>query len=146
MRGKTAPRGFAVMLSLFAVLLFGALATAMVFAAGEETRASGTQLGSARALASAEAAVWQTIGSFDWGSAFLLRPGQFTTVSTLSAGNLSNVIVVRLDSTCFFVQASSAPENGRFARKVGVTIELAVDSSGIVLPLRLPNRAWTELF
>ncbi len=144
-------QGFAVLLALFAIILFGALATTMVFAANAETRASGIVLGSAQSLSAAESAAWLTIASFDWETGLSFRPGQFTQLQ-VSAGPIpATVHVVRLDSTCFFIQASAInPQNPagntRFIRRVGITIELFIDSTGVIRPLRVPGRSWTELF
>lgn len=144
-------RGFAVLLALFAITLFGALATAMVFAATAETRASGIVLGSAQSLSAAESAAWRGIASFDWEAGLSLRPGQFTQIQVSADPIPATVHVVRLDSTCFFIQASAVNRqnpagNTRFNRRVGITIELSIDSTGVIRPLRVPGRAWTELF
>ena len=139
------------MLALFAVLLFGGIAMAMVFAAGAATRASGTMLGTSRALAAAESAAWKSIETFDWQAALNLMPGQFLGVPQPGGSDYSEVFIMRLDSTSFFVQASAGNRagsagNARFIRRVGVTIEVLWDSTGVVRPVRVPQRAWTELF
>lgn len=143
--------GFALVLALFTLVLFGAIATAMAFAGAVETRASATTLAAAQSLSAAEAAAWNTAVTFDWHSALDLRPGQFNRFQTPSGATLVEVAVIRLDSTCFFIQASteSGPNvagNARLTRRVGITIELTVDSAGVVSPKRVPNRAWVELF
>lgn len=144
-------RGFAVLLALFAMILFGAIATAMVFAAGASTRASGTMLGSSRSLSAAESAAWTSIAAFDWQAAMQMLPGQFLQVQQSGGSPYSTVSIVRLDSTCFFVQASAgtlsgSAGNARFTRRVGLTIEVIRDSTGVVRPVRVPERSWVELF
>lgn len=144
-------RGFAVMLALFAVILFGAIATAMAYAANLETRASSTMLGASRSLSAAESAAWETIASYDWLSALSLVPGQSTHPLSGLGQVTSSVYIVRLDSTCFLVQATavSGPNvagSGRFIRRVGITIEVTRDTAGSIRASRVPNRAWTELF
>jgi hypothetical protein len=143
--------GFAVLLALFSMILLGAIAVAMLFAANAATRASGTMLGVSRSLSAAEAGAWSSIASFDWTAAMLLAPGQFLQVQQPAGSGYAVVSIVRLDSTCFFVQASasdppSAAQNARFIRRVGITIEVVKDSTGAVRPVKVPERAWTELF
>lgn len=145
-----ARKGFALLAALFALILLGALGTAMVFAAGEETRASAGKLGATRAIAAVEDVLANTVANADWVTAMQLRPGQHTE-SHVTAPEKVAVTIVRLDTTCFFVQAvtpdpSAGPVNGRIVRRVGLTIEVGADSAGIFRPLRVPNRGWVELF
>lgn len=142
--------GFAVLLALFAILLLGALATSMVFAAGEETRASAAGFRSTDALSSAESALAEAVAHADWVAAMAMRPGQFTAIH-VAEYPATAVAISRLDTTLFFVQAVhpgplTSPGNARFIRRVGLTIELGADSAGILRPLRVPSRAWIELF
>ena len=144
-------RGFAVILAIFAIILFGALALTMAFAAGIETRESGTIKGSSRLLSVAEAGVWTTVATFNWASVMSYLPGQSAMLQTRFDGVGTNIWVTRLDSTCFLVQgvARDGPNvagTPRFTRRVGVTIEVTRDSLGVFRALRLPNRGWTELF
>ena len=144
-------RGFAVLFALFAIMLFGGIAAAMVFAAGAETLASGSMLASSQALSAVESAVWSTVSSFDWSSALTFLPGQSASVSLVTGLSKVDVSVVRLDSTCFLVQGvgggkPNGARNPRFLRRVGVTIEVTRDSAGQVRASKVPNRAWAELF
>lgn len=132
------------MLALFTIILLGALATAMVFAAKAETRASASMLGASQSLSAAESAVWSGIAAYDWASALAFLPGQ-------SARIAAGVYLVRLDSTCFFVQStatatSNVAGTARFIRRVGVTIEITRDTTGAIRVQKVPDRAWTELF
>ena len=143
--------GFAVLLALFSMILLGAIAVAMLFAANMATRASGTKLGVSRSLSAAEAGALRSIASFDWTAAMQLFPGQFLQVRQYAGSGYAIVSVVRLDSTCFFVQASAddssnPAQNARFIRRVGITIEVLRDSTGAVRPVKVLERAWTELF
>ncbi len=147
-----AQKGFAVLLAIFSIVLFGALATAMAFAAGQETRASGGVFQSAHSLSAAEGGVWEAVATADWMVAMTMRPGQVirqrAAVGTPAAAAIA---IVRLDSTCFFIQSISPdPEaeggNSRVIRRVGLTIEVLPDSGGVLRPSRVPNRAWMELF
>ncbi len=145
-----ARNGFAVLLALFAMTLLGALCTAMVYAAREETRASEGHLSSTRALSSVESALSTTVASFDWSSAMSLRPGQHLTIHSTGPTRVS-ITIARLDTTCFFVQAVTPDPlavsvNERFTRRIALTIEVGADSAGTLRPLRVPNRGWTELF
>lgn len=148
----SAPKsGFAVILALFAIVLFGALATTMVFAAARETQGSGITLGTSQSLSAAEAGVTTVISSFDWNSAMSLLPGQSMRTEVGFRGGTTNIWVIRLDSTCFLVEGSAGAGPNvagkpRFVRRVGVTIELTRDSLGAIRVLRVPNRGWTELF
>lgn len=147
---KSARKGFAVVLALFALILLGALCTAIAFASWEDTRASAGELASARALAAAESAVESSIAAQDWTAAMLLRSGQHLTIHVTDPAPTA-VSIARLDTTLFFIQgvtpdpiAGSA--NERFIRRVALTIELGADSAGILRALRVPNRGWLELF
>lgn len=148
---RRARHGFAVVFALFAIILFGAIATAMVFAAGSETRASRSTLGSSQALAAVESAVWSTVSTFDWPGALALLPGNSSKFQIRSGQSLATVWVVRLDSTCFLVEGmggsgTNAAGNPLFLRRVGVTIEVIRDSTNQIRVSRVPGRAWTELF
>lgn len=141
-------RGVAVLVALFVIVLLGALSTAMVFAAREETHASAVKLGATRALAAVEDALAQTVANTDWAALMHLRPGQHTQVSAQPAVAIT---IVRLDTTSFFVQGvtpdpSAGPINGRIVRRVGLTIEVGADSAGLLRPLRVASRGWAELF
>lgn len=143
--------GFALVLALFSMIMFGGLCTAMAFAAAAETRASATALVSAQTLSAAEAAAWNTAATFDWQSGLDLGQGQFSRFQTQNGSALVEVTVIRLDSTCFFIQAAAESRpyvagNARFSRRVGITIELTVDSARVVSSKRVPDRAWAELF
>lgn len=143
--------GFGVLFALFAVVLFGALAATLVFASALETGATVAGSAARRSLVAAEAAVWNTISSFDWNAALSFLPGQSARFQVAVGKSTANVYLVRLDSTCFLVQAEAgegadAVENARFLRRVGVTIEVTRDSAGVIRALRIPERAWTELF
>lgn len=122
----------------------------MVFAAGEESRASASKLAATRALSAVEDALTNTVSSVDWMAAMQLRPGQHTTTHFNNPVPVA-ITVIRLDTTCFFIQAvtpdpSATALNGRIVRRVGLTIEVGSDSAGIFRPLRVPNRGWVELF
>jgi hypothetical protein len=147
---KRARKGFAVLLAIFAILLMGALATSMVFAAGEETRASAAALRSTDALSRAESALALAAARTDWAAAMVLRPGQVSRMY-LTEDPRTAVLIARLDTTLFMLQAIhpdplTSASNAGFIRRVGLTIELVRDSAGAIRPLRLPNRAWVELF
>lgn len=145
-----ARKGFALLAAIFVIVLLGALATAMVFAAGEESRASAGKLGATRALAAAEDVLTNTIFGTDWVAAMQLRAGQQIAPPPAAQAGVA-VKIVRLDTTCFFLQAITtdpftSPVNGRIVRRVGLTIEVVADSAGVLRPLRVPNRGWVELF
>ncbi len=147
---KRARAGFAVLLALFVLILFGALCTAMAFASGEDTRASAAQLFSTRALAAAESAVESSIAAQDWSAAMALRPAQHLTLHLTGPVPVA-VMIARLDTTLFFVEGVTPDPialraNERFIRRVAVTIEVGADSAGIFRALRLPGRGWVELF
>jgi hypothetical protein len=148
---RRARHGFAVVFALFVIILFGAIATAMAFAAGSETRASRSTLGSSQALAAVESPVWTTVSTFDWFAALAFLPGNSSRIQIASGQSMVTVWVVRLDSTCFLVQGSGGSGtnpggNPLFLRRVGVTIEVIRDSTNQIRVSRVPGRAWTELF
>lgn len=143
--------GFALVLALFTLVLLGGLSTAIAFAAAAETRASVAALAAAQTLSAAETAAWNTMATFDWQSGRDLGQGEYIRFQSLTRLNQVEVVVIRLDSTCFHIQAAvqsrqNVSGNARFRRRVGITIELTIDSTGVVSPKRVPSRAWAELF
>jgi hypothetical protein len=144
-------KGFAVLLALFALTLLGALVTTIIFAAHEETRASRAQLRTESVMAVAETAVAESIRSSDWNAMLALRAGQFSKRTLLQESASATVIIARLDSTCFWIQADAVDgvitTNISLARRrLGVTIEVVRDSSGAAKVLPVPYRSWVELF
>jgi hypothetical protein len=133
--------GFAVIIAIFAIIILGALATAMSFAVAEETKASRSSLRGSLALSSAEGGAVEFTTTMDWRTGMLLRSGQ----SLHTSSGQAEILVVRLDTTCFFVQSIYADSTGA-ERRVGLTIEVGADSAGVLKASSVPNRAWVELF
>lgn len=140
-----------MLIALVVITLLGALVTAIIFAVNENTRTSHTLLGVSRALSSAESAAWQSLNSRDWNAALALAPGQYSRTTVAGLTGLVTVTVVRLDSSCFWIGATAqdalpVSKNSGAERRIGITIEVVMDSTGQAKAARVPYRSWTELF
>lgn len=141
-------RGFALVTALLAVLLIGALASVVLFAATEETKV-GTVIGDRElALYAAESALELTIAAL--GTSSTDTTGIVGTKSRRVEGLSVPVVVhiTRLDSSLVWLVADAGGETLRTGvrRRIGVVVTGATGVGGSTTIRRISERAWTELF
>ena len=132
--------GFALVLSILAVVLVGALIVATQVAVGLEHAVSHTAIHRQRAFAASELALWTAVTEWDAANA-ALPPGSWRTRVVRGAADSATVTTVRLGERLYWVVAEAAVGDAR--RRTAVNVRIAEDSSGPrVEPVR---RSWAEL-
>lgn len=145
MRGR---RGFALAAALLAIMIIGALLASLFFAITEETRTGAASRRGDHALAAAESAI-------QIGVALLATqvPDQSSIGTARSQpveveGFPATVHITRLDSSLFWVLAvvGDSRDPAAVTRRAGLLVAASRDSSGSIRIVRIPERAWSELF
>lgn len=135
-----ARRGFALVLSILAVVLIGALIVATHVAVTLEHAASSAAIRRQRAFAASEHALWTSVAEWDAANA-TLQPGQSRSMVVRAAADSATVTTVRLSERLYWVVADAAVEDAR--RRTAVNVRAVEDSGGArVEPVR---RSWLEL-
>lgn len=113
-------RGFALVFTIFALVLIAALVTGAFFAAEQELRVARNGADAQRALAAAEAAADLAISDWD-GSLNTMTVGDSETVGvTLPAGSSpAGATVLRLNAQLFLVRATGGDPAAGTSRSVG---------------------------
>lgn len=145
MRG---PRGFALAAALLAIMIIGALLASLFFAITEETRTGAASRRRDQALAASESAI-------QIGVALLATqvPDQ-SSIGTVRSqpveveGFPATVHITRLDSSLFWLLAvvGDSRDPAAVTRRIGLLVAASRDSSGSIRIVRIPERAWSELF
>lgn len=144
MRG---PRGFALAAALLAIMIIGALLASLFFAITEETRTGAASRRRDNALAAAESAI-------QIGVAMLATQVDQSSIGTARSqpveveGFPATVHITRLDSSLFWVLAvvGDSRDPAAVTRRTGLLVAASRDSSGSIRIVRIPERAWSELF
>ena len=127
MPARTASRGFALAVTVFALALIAALLAGVFFAALQELRMGRNALGAERAVVAAEAGLATAIGG--WDPALYNQMGQgrsadFAGQLPARTGSFAGA-VTRLGETLFLVRATGADAAGSGRRSVAVVVRLA---------------------
>jgi Tfp pilus assembly protein PilX len=141
-------RGFALAAALLAIVLIAAVLAALFFAVTEETRASAATSRRDHALAAAESALE---AGTDW---LVTRAPDYSSIGRAESqlveveGFPVVVHATRLDSTMFWVVGvvGDARDPAAVTRRIGLLVSATRDSSGSLTIVRIPERAWSELF
>lgn len=132
--------GFALVLSILAVVLIGALIVAAHAAVGLEHSVASAAVRRQRAFAASEHALWTSVAQWDDSNA-ALQPGESRTTVVRAARDSAEVTIVRLNERLYWVVADAAVEDAR--RRTAVNVRTVDDSGGIrVEPV---PRSWVEL-
>jgi type II secretory pathway pseudopilin PulG len=140
--------GFALVASLIAVVLLGALIAGVFVATTEEIRIAGGIKSSARGLAAAESAVeGDAVGWVNSQADSLQIGSRLERTSTIDGFQVTTTLV-RLNASIFWLIGDAADGAGAAAshRRVGLLLRRVADSTGRGSLLRLEERAWAELF
>lgn len=133
-------RGFALVLSILAVALIGALIVATHFAVTLEHSVSSASIARQRAFAASEHGLWSSVA--DWQAANgALQPGQSRT-SIVHAGRDSSIVTTAMiGERMFWVTSESGVDGAR--RRTALNVRQLTDSAGLgVEPV---SRSWVEL-
>jgi type II secretory pathway pseudopilin PulG len=140
--------GFALVASLIAVVLLGALIVGAFVSVTEEARIAGGIKSSERILVVAESAVEGDAAGWAILQADSLAAGGRVVRSTVIDGFQVSTTLVRLNSSMFWLigDAAEGAIPGSNHRRIGLLLRRVVDSTGRGSLLRLEERGWSELF
>lgn len=132
-------RGFALVLSILAVVLIGALIVATHVAVTLEHSVSSASIARQRAFAASEHGLWLSLS--DWEANATLQPGN-SRISTVHAGRDSSIVMTtRVGERMFSIISESSVDKAR--RRTALNVRLVADSTGSrVEPVA---RSWVEL-
>ena len=135
-----ARRGFALVLSILAVVLIGALIVATHVAVTLEHSVSSSSINRQRAFAASEHGLWTSIA--DWSAAnAALDPGQSRTSLVRAGQDSATVTITRVGRRLFWLVSESRVDKAR--RRTAINVALAEDSTGVnIEPVA---RSWVEL-
>jgi type II secretory pathway pseudopilin PulG len=141
-------KGFALAAGLLAIMIISALLASLFFAVTEETRTNAATGRRDHALAAAESVV--EIGIDQLATRAPDHPSIGTTDSQLVEveGFPAAVHTTRLDSSLFWVVGviGDARDPAGVTRRIGLLVAASGDPSGSITIVRIPQRAWSELF
>ena len=145
MRGR---RGFALAAALLAIMIIGALLASLFFATTEETRTGAATRRRDHALAAAESAIQIGLNRLETEAADHSSIGTTRSQPIEVEGFPAMVHTTRLDSSLFWAVAvvGERQDPAAVTRRIGVLVAASRDSSGSIRIVRIPERAWSELF
>ncbi len=142
-------RGFALALSILAIVVIAALAAGVLFASGQEARIGRSELLDQRVFAYAERLANDAVAAFDVASRDSMPVGTVTSYAPPSAADLDGtVFITRLDSALFQVVAEAKVTSGNTSglkRSVGLTLRVQSPNSLSRRAVRIGGEAWVAL-
>jgi Tfp pilus assembly protein PilX len=134
--------------ALLAIMIIGALLASLFFATTEETRASAASRRADRALAAAESAIEIGLDRLETEAPDHSSIGTARSQPVEVEGFPAMVHTTRLDSSLFWVLAvvGDRRDPAAVTRRIGLLVAASRDSSGSIRIVRIPQRAWSELF
>lgn len=145
-----ARRGFALATALACVVLIAVIASAAIFASGQEARATRTEILDHQAFAYAERAAQMTVSAWACPACDSLAVGGVIVESPSNDPPLeSTVYTTRLDSALYLVVAEGrivVSGATRLRRRVSVAVRTSRDSAGVTRAIPLAPHAWAALY
>jgi hypothetical protein len=143
--------GFALPAALACIVLIASLATALAFAAGQETSATRAAVLDQQALLYAERGALATIAAWDAGKCDSMAVGTVILVTPEPHPPLeSSVYITRLDSALYLVvgEARVVTFAGatRVRRKVAITVRADRDSLATTRAIPLHPYSWNPIY
>lgn len=143
-------RAFALAAAMGALVLISVMITAILFAAGQETRATRHAILSQQALSYAELAAGRAIAGLNSATLGNASAGDVSTYAPAGDDLLeSTVFITKLDSSLALVVAEGrirAADALRLRRRVEIVVRVARDSAGIERVIRIPENAWAAMY
>ncbi|MEO7648271.1 MAG: hypothetical protein ABIV11_08565 [Gemmatimonadaceae bacterium] len=136
--------GFALLLSILAVVVVGALIIATHTAVRLEHDVAVAGVNRQRAFAASENALWSSIATWDPATS-ALPPGGATSKVIRAGGDSATITTVRLNNEFYWLVADGrSGDPQRVARRrTAINVAVVSDSAGTrVTPVR---RSWSEL-
>jgi hypothetical protein len=127
MRPRSEERGFALAVSIFALVVIAALITGIFFAARQEMKMGLNSLAAQRAFSAADAGISNAIANWHMGWNTLATNAESTWNGTLPGGTGSwSGRVLRLNPQLFFVQVTGTDRDNLATRTLGALSRLLV--------------------
>ena len=143
------PRGFALIAAIACLVVLGLIATATLFASGQEARVTGASRLEQQVFAHAEKAASLAIEGWNCPGCDSLPPGSVIRGSTQAEPPFeSTVYTTRLDSMLYLVVAEGRVRSGgaiRLRRRIAIAVGLYRDSSGVPHALPLRDHHWAAV-
>ncbi len=147
MRHSDGRSGFALMISLIAVLITGALMLSALYYGAGDVRAGHLATIRNSVFVASETALWSALSGTSARTIRALPIGA-SIRSGSTRDNLSTVVIVtRVDTSFVWIVATATALSGRDAarHRLGLSAIAPRDTNDQQLQ-RVPNRAWSELF
>ena len=127
MRYRSGERGFALAVSVFALVIIAALITGVFFAARQEMKIGESSLAAQRAFSAADAGISNAIANWDmaWNNLATNATATFSGSLPGGTGTYSGT-VQRLNPQLLFVQVTGADQNNLATRTLGALSRLLV--------------------
>jgi hypothetical protein len=127
MRHGSGERGFALAVSVFALVIIAALITGVFFAARQEMKIGEGSLAAQRAFSAADAGISNAIANWNMNWNQLATNASATFNGSLPGGTGTwNGTVQRLNNQLFFVQVTGADRNNLATRTLGALSRLLI--------------------
>jgi hypothetical protein len=140
--------GFVLVAALMAIVLIGALATGVLFATTEDTRAGSTAAARDIALMATESAIAMTITDPTTPLPGLIGPPATISHQVDGYGPRVIVYITRLDSAMYWIVADAAPDRGHSGagRRIGIVVNTVEGADRSITIDPILQRPWSELF
>ena len=127
MRYRSGERGFALAVSVFALVIIAALITGVFFAARQEMKIGESSLAAQRAFNAADAGINNAVANWDMSWNSLATNATATFNGSLPGGSATwSGTVQRLNPQLYFVQVTGADKNNLATRTLGALSRLLV--------------------
>ncbi len=142
--------GFALPAALACVILIAVVATAALFASGQEASATRAAILDQQATDYAERSARLTIANWNCPDCDSLPVGGVIIESNADDNPLESIVyTTKLDSAIYLVVAEGrvvAPGATRLARRIAITVRTSRDSLGHVHAVPLFPQSWTPIY
>lgn len=146
----TARHGFALAASLVAVVIIAALAAGVLFAAGQEARASRGAMLEQQTFSYAETTANRAIELFASAASDSMQVGTVISYTPEPDPPLeSTVFITRLDSALYLVVAegrTTPAYPSRMRRRVSIAVRTERSDSTAIIATRLSDLSWSALY
>lgn len=142
--------GFALLASIVALVLIGALVTSGLFASNQESHSTGAELADQQTTQFAERAAVMAVSGWSCPECDLLEVGSVIIRNPAASPPLaSTVFITRLDSALFLVTGEARlTRTGAAAlrRRVSIAVKTTRDSLGTTRASRIDGDSWAALY
>lgn len=142
--------GFALAAAMAALILIAVMVTGILFAAGQESKATRHELHDQQALAYAELSAARAIASMNAAAFAGANAGDAFSYTPARDGPLeSTVFITKLDTMLVRVVAEGrivSADASQLRRRVEIVVHFTRDSSGSERAVRISGNAWSALY